>query len=128
MSYSLNFTDRIANSEGIIVNDNTINTSTSLGFPGRNQKGYAVTIAENFLHLLENFSALTEPANKITGQLWFDKTNNVIKVFNEDKWQTLSVMTYSTSSSVSSSSTFKPRPRSSLTITLNDSGIPGSNV
>ena len=81
----------------------TDNTVSSLTFIGKNVSKFGEIQNNDFLHLLENFSALTEPANKITGQLWFDKTHNVIKVFNEDKWQSLSVMTYSTSSSFSSS-------------------------
>lgn len=80
----------------------TDNTVSSLTLIGKNVSQFGETQNNDFLHLLENFSALTEPANKLTGQLWFDKTNSVIKVYNEDKWQPLSVLTYSTSSSASS--------------------------
>lgn len=81
----------------------TDNTTSSLTFIGKNVSKFGEMQNNNLLHLLENFSALTEPANKITGQLWFDKTNNVIKVFNNDKWQTLSILTYSPSSAAASS-------------------------
>lgn len=81
----------------------TDGTTSSLTFIGKNVSKFGEIQNNNFLHLLENFAALTEPANKNTGQLWFDKTNNVVKVYNVDKWQTLAVLTYSTSSSVSSS-------------------------
>jgi len=81
----------------------TDRTTSSLTFIGKNVSNFGQIQNTNFLHLLENFSALTEPTNKITGQLWFDKTNNVIKVYNTDKWQPLAVMTYSTSSSIASS-------------------------
>jgi hypothetical protein len=99
MSYSLNFTDRIANSEGIIVNDNTINTSTSLGFPGRNQKGYAVTIAENFLHLLENFAKTTPPDNPIEGQLWYNTSPGVdtLMVYDGTAWKSSGALKKGTS-------------------------------
>lgn len=76
----------------------TDGTTSSLTFIGKNVSKFGEIQNNNILHLLENFSALTEPPNKITGQLWFDKTNNVIKVFNNDKWQSLSVLSYSTSS------------------------------
>lgn len=81
----------------------TDGTTSSLTFIGKNVSKFGEIQNNNFLHLLENFAALTEPANKITGQLWFDKTNSVVKVYNENTWQTLAVLTYSTSSSVSSS-------------------------
>lgn len=81
----------------------TDRTTSSLTFIGKNVSNFGQLQNNNFLHLLENFAALTEPANKITGQLWFDKTNSVVKVYNTDKWQTLAVLSYSTSSSASSS-------------------------
>lgn len=80
----------------------TDKTTSSLTFIGKNVSKFGELQNNNFLHMLENFAALTEPANKITGQLWFDKTTNGLKVYNNDKWQPLAVITYSTSSSVSS--------------------------
>lgn len=89
MSYKINFSDQIANEDGITINDNTINTTTSLGFPGRNQKGYAVTIAENFLHLLENFAKTTPPKNPIKGQLWYNVSAGVetLMVYDGSTWK-----------------------------------------
>ena len=88
MSYKINFTDNI-NKEGLTINDNVINTSTSLEFPGRNQKGYAITIAENFLHLLENFAKSTPPANPIEGQLWYDSSPGVenLMIYDGTLWK-----------------------------------------
>jgi hypothetical protein len=80
----------------------TDKTSSSLTFIGKNVSKFGELQNNNFLHLLENFAASTEPANKITGQLWFDKSTNGLKVYNTNKWQNLAVMTYSTSSSISS--------------------------
>ena len=55
MTYNIRFTDN-TNNTPLTVNDNSDNRETSLVFPGRNKKGYGVDIAENFLHLLENFA------------------------------------------------------------------------
>lgn len=87
MAYLINRTDN--NNGNITVNDNTTNTATSLGFPGRNQKGYAVTIAENFLHLLENFANATPPSTPIEGQLWYDTTPgiNLLNVYDGTTWK-----------------------------------------
>lgn len=81
----------------------TDRSTSSLTFIGKNVSNFGQIQNNNFLHLLENFSSPTEPVNKITGQLWFDKTNSVIKVYSADKWQPLAVMAYSTSSSIASS-------------------------
>ena len=61
----------------ITVEDLTINTQTSMTFIGKNYSGYGPLIAKNFLHLLENFSGPTKPANPIQGQLWFDNSTGV---------------------------------------------------
>jgi len=80
----------------------TDGTTSSLTFIGKNVSNFGELQNTNFFHLLENFAAPTEPSNKNIGQLWFDKTNGVIKVYNTDKWQPLAVMTYSTASTLAS--------------------------
>ena len=75
MSYTVNFTEtNNANKAPIVVADQTINTQTGVTFVGKNYSGYGPLIAENFLHLLENFASPSAPAQPIQGQLWFDNS------------------------------------------------------
>lgn len=76
MAYQINFTDSV-NKTALIVEDNTVNDTTSISFPGRNVTGYGQIIGENFLHLLENFANTDPPAGQVQGQLWFDTTAGV---------------------------------------------------
>jgi len=87
MAYTIAYTDQ-ANKGTITVEDNTINTETSLGLPGKNTTAYGTTIATNFLHLLENFASATEPATPVEGQLWYDSTPGVeqLKVYDGTNW------------------------------------------
>jgi microcystin-dependent protein len=91
MSYEIDRTDK-TNYGSITVADQTINQETSLSFVGKNYTGYAKSLAENFLHLLENFAKATPPANPIIGQLWYDTNiiNNPaqpqLKVWDGTKW------------------------------------------
>ena len=87
MAYTVNHTD-VANKGSIIVEDNTINTQTSLQLPGRNTTAYGTAIAENFLHLLENFAFNTAPSNPVEGQLWYDTTPGVdqLKIYDGTNW------------------------------------------
>jgi hypothetical protein len=62
------------------VYDNTTNTDTSLKFPGRFVAGYGQAIAENFLHLLENFASASEPSSPQIGQLWYDTASGYLRV------------------------------------------------
>ena len=93
MSYKINFTDTVANPQGITVRDQTLNNSdTDLIFVGKNFPGYSEFIGENFLHLLENFSRNIPPAKPVKGQLWYDTGTNTIppkpqlKVFDGTNW------------------------------------------
>ena len=48
---------------------------------GKNYAGYGEFLDENFIHLLESGSNTTAPAAPLTGQLWWDKTNTLLKVY-----------------------------------------------
>jgi microcystin-dependent protein len=88
MPYEILFTDYV-NKLGIVVEDGTINQETSLKIPGRNSTAYGTVIAENFLHLLENFASPTEPTVPVEGQLWYDSSPETegLKVYNGVNWE-----------------------------------------
>lgn len=91
MPYQVKFTDN-NNKSPITVFDNTSNFDTSLTFPGRNVSGYGQIIAENFLHLLENFARDSEnpPVNPVEGQLWYDTTNGNLNLWDNIQWKSAS--------------------------------------
>jgi hypothetical protein len=64
---------------------------------GKNYAGYGEFLDENFIHLLENGANTTAPAAPLTGQLWWDKTNNLLKVYNGSIFKTISAATASAS-------------------------------
>ena len=86
MSYRIFRTNQLNGS--ITVEDNTIDDTTSLRFPGRNTTGYGQIIGEDLLHLLENFASPSEPSTPIQGQLWYDTTEGVnqLKVYDGTGW------------------------------------------
>jgi len=87
MAYTIPYTDQ-ANKGTITIEDNTINQETSLKLPGKNTTAYGSAIAENFLHVLENFASATEPGTPVEGQLWYDSTPGVeqLKVYDGTNW------------------------------------------
>lgn len=87
MAYNIPFTDS-ANKGSITVDDNAVNTETSLLLPGRNFNNYGTSILTNFLHLMENFADVNPPANPVEGQLWYDTTNDVdqLKIYDGTNW------------------------------------------
>jgi len=96
MAYTISLTDTTKPDSTITVEDSTINTETSLRLPGRNSTAYGAVIAENFLHLLENFANSSEPANPIEGQMWYDTNSpEQLKVYNGTQWVPASGITKS---------------------------------
>jgi len=89
MSYTVRFTEtNNPTKTAKVVEDQSLNTETSLTFVGKNYAGYAAYIAENFLHLLENFANSTEPLNPVEGQIWFNNSPGVsqLQVWDGSVW------------------------------------------
>ena len=88
MTYTVNKTNSSSSPNQYTVQDGVVNTQTDLSFIGKGYAGYGESIAENFLHLLENFSNTSAPSKPITGQLWWDSTNSKLQVWNGTAFQT----------------------------------------
>ena len=86
MAYTVDYTD--ANKTPIIVNDGTVDTTTDIKLIGKNYSRYGEVIAEDLLHLLENFAGSTAPSRPSEGQLWYDNTDGVnsLKVYDGTSW------------------------------------------
>ena len=100
MAYTINLTDGTVFAT---INDGTVNTAAGFasGAPltlvGKNYAGYGEFLDENFIRLMENGSSVTQPPAPLTGQLWWDKLNNLLKVYNGTTFKTISAATASAS-------------------------------
>lgn len=92
MAYTINLTDGTIFA---VIADGTINTASSMTLVGKNYAGYGEFLDENFIHLLENSSNTTAPGAPLTGQLWWDKANGLLKVYNGTVFKTVSAATSS---------------------------------
>lgn len=95
MAYTVNKSNPAASPNQYTVQDSILNTQTDLEFVGKGYAGYGEVIAENFLHLLENFSNTSAPGKPIKGQLWYDETSAKIKVYTGSSFQPVGGATYS---------------------------------
>lgn len=98
MAYTITLTDGTVFAT---IADGTINTDSSMVLIGKNYAGYGDFLDENFIHLLENGSNTTAPSAPLTGQLWWDKTNSLLKVYNGTIFKTISAATSSASAPTS---------------------------
>jgi hypothetical protein len=92
MAYTINLTD------GTIfatIADGTINTSSSMTLIGKNYAGYGDFLDENFIHLLESAADSAPPGAPLTGQLWFDKNTNLLRVYDGTQFKFLARSTAS---------------------------------
>jgi len=80
MAYQVNKTDGTVVAT---VADGQIDTqSTDLTLIGKNYSGFGEALNENFIKLLENFSSTTRPTSPIRGQIWFDSSEQKLKVYS----------------------------------------------
>jgi hypothetical protein len=82
MSYQILLTNGTSLTTGGIPNGAVDQTATDLTLIGQNATGYGLFINENFVHLLENFANTNQPTKPITGQLWYDTSQNVLQIYN----------------------------------------------
>jgi hypothetical protein len=88
MAYLIN---RYNGEELAVLDDGTLDTTTSLSLLGRNYSGYGEIQNENFVFLLENFANDTSPSSPISGQLWYNSLTGALNVYDGDNWRTAAV-------------------------------------
>jgi len=94
MAYTVNKTN---GSVLATVSDGTIDTSTDLVLIGKNYAGYGEFLNENYVKLLENFANTSAPSSPLAGQMWWDTTNSLLKVYTGSAFKTVSSSTASAS-------------------------------
>ena len=98
MAYTVDFTD--GTKTAISVANGAVDTTTNLGLVGQGYSNYGEVVAEDFLHLLENFAGSFAPSKPVEGQIWYDSANNQLKYFddtvaNSGNWKSIGSMTVS---------------------------------
>jgi len=76
----------IIKTDGTVVTDILDNSvdklSTSLTLVGKSTQNYGLEFNQNFVKLLENFASTTAPKSPIKGQIWYDTSEEKIRIFN----------------------------------------------
>lgn len=83
MAYTINKTD---GTQLVVLQDGTLDTTTSLGLVGRNYVGYGEIQNENFLALLENFANEFPPTRPIAGQIWYNSQDYTTNIYTANGW------------------------------------------
>ena len=74
--------------------DGTVDTShTSLTLVGRNYSNYGQIMTDNLVKLTENFAYDISPSNPLSGQLWWDTADSLLKVYTGSYFKIISSAT-----------------------------------
>lgn len=92
MAYTINKTNGAVLTT---VADGTIDNTSDLTLVGKNYSGYGEILNENFVKLMENFASSSRPASPLAGQLWWDLTNSLLKVYTGSGFKIISGSTAS---------------------------------
>jgi hypothetical protein len=92
MAYTINLTNGTEIVAGGLSDGSVDTSATSLTLIGKNYAGYGEILNENLVHLLENFASpnsggASGPPNPLAGQLWWDTTNNILRVYSGTSWK-----------------------------------------
>jgi hypothetical protein len=103
MTYIVKFTNETK--PPVIIPNNTVNAQTSLSLLGKNYPGYGESVAENFLHILENFSSNDPPPNPVEGQLWYNTSFDILNVYTSSgTWKSLGTISINATNPTTGSS------------------------
>lgn len=98
MTYSVQNTD---GSKTINVAASQVNSSFSVALVGRNVSGYGQYFVQNAVRHLENFASTSAPSDSVllTGQIWYDKNESVMRVYDGSGWRRMSATVSATAPS-----------------------------
>ena len=63
---------------------------TNLVLFGKNYSGYGLQMNDNWIKVLENSASVTAPSPALVGQLWWDKANDRLSVYDGSVWNVTS--------------------------------------
>ena len=86
MSYKLNKTDGELLVE--LADGQIDTTTTDVTLVGRNYKGFGESFNENFIKIVENFANTAAPGNPLVGQLWYDTSDQRLKLYDGNTFRT----------------------------------------
>jgi len=95
VNYTINKTDGTILA---IVPQETIQVTAGLTLIGKNYIAFGEALNENLVHMAENFANTISPTSPLTGQLWFDKLSNNLKVYNGSGFKSLVTGTFQSTS------------------------------
>lgn len=76
------------------IADGAIDSSTSIAMPGRGYLNYGEPVNQDLLWIMQNFSNTSAPISPVTGQLWYNPSLGLIKVYTGTAWIVLNTFIY----------------------------------
>ena len=80
MAYTINKTD--GSILATVPDGQKDELSSDITLIGKNYSGFGEILNENLVKMLENFCGVNAPANPLKGEMWFDSSENRLKIYN----------------------------------------------
>jgi hypothetical protein len=93
MAYTINKTD--GSILTTVPDGQTDSLSTDITLIGKNFSGFGEILNENLVKMLENFASTARPVRPLKGEIWFDSSENRLKVYNGVDFATVGSATIS---------------------------------
>lgn len=93
MAYTINKTD--GSILATVPDGQKDELSSDITLIGKNYSGFGEILNENLVKMLENFCGVNAPANPLKGEMWFDSSENRLKVYNGVDFATVGSATIS---------------------------------
>lgn len=93
MAYQINKTDGTI--VATVADGQIDQLSTDVTLIGKNYSGFGEALNENLVKLLENFANVTQPTHPLRGQIWFDTSEQKLKVYTGTQFLPVSSATIS---------------------------------
>lgn len=98
INYTINKTD---GSTLTLVPQATVVAKAGLNLIGKNYVAFGETLNENLVALAENFASATAPSAPLAGQLWYDKSANIVKFYDGTKFKRIQASYFQTAAPTS---------------------------
>jgi hypothetical protein len=86
----MSYTITVTNNSPITIATGASDSSTALTLIGKNFPSYGQIIGQNFVNLMQNFASTDEPNGVLDGQLWYDTSSGLLKLWNGTSFKVLS--------------------------------------
>ena len=76
------------------IADGALDATTSIALPGRGYINYGEPVNQDLLWIMQHFANTSAPTNPVSGQVWYNPSTNLLKVYTGSTWNVINTLLY----------------------------------